>query len=86
MLPQNKFLLLAGALCAAAAFAQPLPMAKHPEDVGFSSQRLEKTWQAYKTDVENKIIPGAVLLIVRNGKIVTYDAVGFEERAANTPM
>ena len=86
MLPQNKSLFLAGALYATAAFAQPLPMAKHPEDVGFSSQRLERTWQAYKTDVENKIIPGAVLLIVHNGKIVTYDAVGFQERAANTPM
>ncbi len=77
-------ILLAGALCAA-AFAQ-LPMANHPEDVGFSAKRLEKTRQAYRDDVEKKSIPGAVLLIARNGKIVTYDAIGYQERAASTPM
>jgi CubicO group peptidase (beta-lactamase class C family) len=78
-------MLLAGALCAAAAFAQ-LPMANHPEDVGFSSKRLEKTRQAFKADVDNKSIPGAVLLIVRNGKVVTYDAIGYQEREPQTPM
>src|ERR1700722_46231 len=77
--------LLAGALCAAIAFAQ-LPTANHPEDVGFSAKRLEKTRQAYRDDVEKKSIPGAVLLIARNGKIVTYDAIGYQERAASTPM
>ena len=77
--------LLAGALCAAIAFAQ-LPTANHPEDVGFSAKRLEKTRQAYRDDVEKKSIPGAVLLIARNGKIVTYDAIGYQERAAQTPM
>ncbi len=87
MLRHSKYpLLFAGVLCAAAAFAQPLPAAKHPEEVGFSSPRLERTRQAFKTDVDNKSIPGAVLLIVRNGKIVTYDAIGYQERAAQTPM
>jgi CubicO group peptidase (beta-lactamase class C family) len=76
----------AGALCATAMFAQPLPTANRPEDAGFSSKRLEKTRQAFKADVDKKIIPGAVLLIVRNGKTVTFDAVGYQERAAETPM
>jgi CubicO group peptidase (beta-lactamase class C family) len=87
MLRHSKFpMLFAGVLCAAAAFAQPLPAVNRPEDVGFSSQRLDKTRQAFKTDVENKAAPGAVLLIARNGKMVTYDAIGFQERAAQTPM
>jgi len=87
MLRHSKFpLLLAGALYAAAVFAQSLPMAKSPEDVGFSSKRLERTRQAFRDDVEKKSIPGAVLLIVRNGKMVTYDAIGYQERAAQTPM
>ncbi len=73
------------ALCAA-ALAQSLPTAKSPEDVGFSSKRLEKTRQAYRDDVEKKSMPGAVLLIVRNGKVVTYDAIGYQERATQTPM
>jgi CubicO group peptidase (beta-lactamase class C family) len=86
MFRQSRYpVLFAAALSATAAFAQ-LPAAAHPEDVGFSSKRLEKTRQAYKTDVENKTIPGAVLLIVRNGKVATYDAIGFQERAAQTPM
>jgi CubicO group peptidase (beta-lactamase class C family) len=78
-------MLFAFALSAAATFAQ-LPMAKSPEEAGFSSKRLERTRKAYKDDVEQKSIPGAVLLIVRNGKIVTYDAIGYLERAAQTPM
>jgi CubicO group peptidase (beta-lactamase class C family) len=83
----SKFpMLLAGALWAAAAFAQTLPMAKSPEDVGFSSKRLEGTRQAYRDDVEKKTIPGAVLVIVRNGKIATYDAIGYQERATQAPM
>jgi CubicO group peptidase (beta-lactamase class C family) len=79
-------MLLAGAVCAAAVFAQSLPMAKSPEEVGFSSKRLERTRQAYRDDVEKKTIPGAVLVIVRNGKMVSFDAIGYQERAAQTPM
>ncbi|HEX6894276.1 MAG TPA: serine hydrolase domain-containing protein, partial [Bryobacteraceae bacterium] len=74
------------ALCCVASFAQPLPMAAHPEDVGFSTKRLETDRAVLKADVEAKHIPGAVLLIVRNGKIAFYDSVGYQERAAQTPM
>jgi len=68
------------------AIAQPLPMAKSPEDAGFSSKRLERTRAALKEDVEAKRFPGAVLVIVHNGKIATYDAVGYQERATQIPM
>jgi CubicO group peptidase (beta-lactamase class C family) len=78
--------LFAGLLLCVAAFAQPLPMAKSPEDAGFSSKRLEKTRLAIKGDVESKRVPGAVLILVRNGKVVTYDAIGYQDRAGQTPM
>jgi CubicO group peptidase (beta-lactamase class C family) len=78
--------MLAGALVCAAAFAQPLPVANHPEDAGFSSKRLETVRQAIKSNVEEKRVPGAVLLIVRKGKIVSYDAIGYQERATQTAM
>ena len=78
-------LLVVLAVCAA-AFAQPLPTANRPEDAGFSSERLERARLAIKSDVDKKIIPGAVLLVVRNGKIVTYDAIGYLQRADQTPM
>ena len=61
-------------------------MANRPEDAGFSSKRLEKTRQALKADVENKRVPGAVLILVRNGKVATYDAIGYQDRAEQTPM
>jgi CubicO group peptidase (beta-lactamase class C family) len=76
---------VAAVLSTAAAFAQ-LPMAAKPEDAGFSSKRLETAHSVFKTDVEAKRNPGSVLLIARNGKIAFYDAVGYQDRAAQTPM
>ena len=80
------FVIVGAALGCAASFAQPLPMAAHPEDVGFSSKRLETNRAVLKADVEAKRVPGAVLLIARNGKIAFYDSVGYQDRAAQTPM
>jgi CubicO group peptidase (beta-lactamase class C family) len=77
---------LLGILLAAAALCQSLPMASLPEDVGLSSQRLERVRTQMKADVEKGRIPGAVLLIARNGKIARLDAVGFQERKTQTPM
>ena len=37
-------------------------------------------------DVESKRIPGAVMLIARNGKIASLDTVGFQDRRAQTAM
>ena len=78
--------LAAAALCSAALSFAQLPMASKPEDVGFSSKRLETAHEVFKADVEAKRTPGSVLLIVRNGKIAFYDPVGFQDRAAATPM
>ena len=83
---RSNLKLSAALLVCAAAVGQPLPIAHRPEDAGFSSTRLERTLQAFEADVENKRVPGAVLLLVRNGKIVTYDAIGFQDRAAQTTM
>ena len=79
-------LVAAAVLCCAAAFAQPLPMAKNPEADGFSSKRLETARGVFKADVENAKLPGAVLLITRNGHIVFYDALGYQDKAEKTPM
>jgi CubicO group peptidase (beta-lactamase class C family) len=73
-------------LLSAAAFSQPLPLAKRPEDVGISSQRLERVRRQMKADVESGRIPGGVLLVARNGKIASLDAVGFQERRSQKPM
>jgi CubicO group peptidase (beta-lactamase class C family) len=61
-------------------------MASRPEDVGFSSKRLDTTREVLKADVEGKRLPGAVLLMARNGKIAFYDVAGYQDRATQTPM
>jgi len=77
---------LLGILLSAAALCQSLPVASRPEDVGISSQRLERIRRQMQMDVEKDRIPGAVLLIARNGKIAEFEALGFQERKSQTPM
>ena len=74
------------AVLPAAALCQPLPLAKRAEDVGFSSQRLERARRQMESDVEAHRIPGAVLLIAREGKIASFMNLGFQDRRAGTPM
>lgn len=77
---------LLGVLLSAAALSQPLPVADRPEEVGISSQRLERVRRQMKVDIESGRIPGAVLLIARNGRIASFDALGFQERRLRTSM
>jgi len=74
-----------GVLWAAAALCQPLSVAK-PEAVGLSSQRLERVRRQMQADVESQRIPGAVLLIARQGRVAALMPVGFQERRTKTAM
>ncbi len=68
------------------ALAQGLPKASKPEEVGFSSARLERLTSAFQADIDKGVIPGAVILIARNGKIAYFEALGFQDREKKTPM
>lgn len=48
----------------------------NPEKVGFSKQRLERIDKMLKEAVDSEEIPGAVALIIKDGKIVFYEAYG----------
>jgi len=63
-----------------------IPSAATPEEVGFSSQRLQRLTDALKRDVDHGAIPGAVLLLARRGKIVCHEAVGLRDREAGAAM
>ena len=65
--------------------AQNLPSAK-PEEVGLSSERLNRAFAAVKVDVDKGALPGAVLLVARHGKVVMFDAVGTLDPATKAPM
>ena len=77
---------LVGLLLSVPAPAQPLPVAKAPEDVGISSLRLERVHRQMQADVNAGRIPGAVLLVVRKGRIAAFDAIGFQDRGSKKPM
>ena len=68
------------------SFAQGLPKANKPEDVGFSSERLKRVTDAFQSEVDKGAIPGAVVLIARNGKIAYFEAFGFQNRESKEPM
>ena len=66
--------------------ASGLPRAECPEQVGLSSARLERAAQVIRQDVERRLIPGAVLLIARFGRIGYAEAFGFRDREAGAAM
>ncbi len=78
-----------GALALAVAFpvwAQGIPKAQSPEEVGFSAQRLKRLSDRIKEGVDKNELPGAVVLIARNGKIVMHESFGFRDKDAKAPM
>jgi CubicO group peptidase (beta-lactamase class C family) len=66
--------------------AQGLRRASTPEEVGLSTPALQALSDALKGSVDKGEIPGAVVLVVRDGRIAWFDAVGYQDRAAGTPM
>ncbi len=62
-----------------------LPGAK-PEDAGFSSERLARIGQVLNQDIQDGKLPGAVLAIARDGKLVFMEAYGYRDKTANVPM
>ena len=68
------------------AFGQGIPRAQSPEEVGFVATRLKRLSDRIEEGVRNNELPGAVVLIARNGKIVMFDAFGFRDKDAKAPM
>jgi CubicO group peptidase (beta-lactamase class C family) len=70
---------------ASGVWAQSLVSAK-PEDVGLSSQRLEKIGDVFKAQIEAGKIPGAVIMIARRGKLAYAESFGFLDQEKALPM
>src|SRR5579862_6109168 len=63
-----------------------LPMADRPEEIGLSPERLERIRRVLRRDVERRVIPGAVMVIARGGRIGFAEACGYRDREAGAPM
>ena len=68
------------------AVAQGIPKAQSPEEVGFVATRLKRLSDRIEEGVRNNELPGAVVLIARNGKLVMFDSFGFRDKDAKAPM
>src|SRR5262245_27172589 len=69
------------------ALAQaPTPAQVTEFRAGFDPARLTAIVDWLKGDVERGRTPGAVVLIIRDGKVVLHEAVGFADRDKGIPM
>jgi CubicO group peptidase (beta-lactamase class C family) len=71
---------------AVSAWGQSLPKVSQPEQVGFSSQRLERITETFQREVDSLAIPGAVVVVARDGKIAYEKAIGYQNREERVPM
>jgi CubicO group peptidase (beta-lactamase class C family) len=75
-----------GVALALPAAAQGIPKVQSPEEVGFLSTRLKRLSDRLNEGVKNNELPGAVVLIARNGKIVMFESYGFRDKEAKVAM
>lgn len=75
-----------GVALALPAVAQGIPKVQSPEEVGFLSTRLKRLSDRLNEGVKNNELPGAVVLIARNGKIVMFESYGFRDKEAKVGM
>jgi len=68
------------------ASAQGIPQAKNPEKVGLSKERLQRISAWIQGDVDKGVVPGAVVMVLRKGKIAYYEAFGYQDREKKIPM
>ena len=57
-----------------------------PADIGLHPQRTQHIVSALQACVDRQHIPGAVVLVARQGRIGLFEAIGQQDPAAGTPM
>ena len=72
-------------LAASPLSAQRMNLAA-PEEVGLSSERLQRIGEVFEDYAEEGRIAGAVGMVLRHGKLVYLDAWGMRDLAAGDPM
>lgn len=78
-------LLVAGLWITQSTFAGDLKRA-NPEDVGLSSERLERLSNMLNTYVEDDKLPGGVALVARHGKVAYLESFGHRDLAEGDEM
>jgi CubicO group peptidase (beta-lactamase class C family) len=74
------------ALALSGCASPALQTTRTPEEVGLSSQRLKELSAAFQAKVDSGELPGVVILVARDNKIAWFDAIGYRDREAKSPM
>lgn len=82
--------LIAGLLGSATVFAAdaakgPMPISSVPGQ-GFSPEGLKKIDTFFADQIASNQLPGAVLAVAKNGKLVIYKSYGYLDKANHKPM
>jgi len=77
---------LLAATALSARTAGSVPNVSKAEDVGFSTERLQRVHEAVARHIEAKDVSGAVTLVARRGKIVEFEAQGLADIESKKPM
>ncbi len=81
----GAMVLLVGAVATSVASAQSLPSAD-PDEIGLSAERLQRIADTLNREIEDGKLPGAVVVVARNGRVGYFQAFGFLDREAGIPM
>mgnify|MGYP000173787983 FL=1 len=63
----------------------PLPIAS-PTSQGFTPEGLKRIDNFFADEIATNRMPGAVLAVAKNGKLVIYKSYGYLDKASNKPM
>src|SRR5438552_14022491 len=74
------------ALAASPLYAQALPRAAKPEEVGLSSERLQRLTDAFQGYVKDGKLAGAMVLVARRGKVAYTVSFGQRDMETHAPM
>jgi CubicO group peptidase (beta-lactamase class C family) len=55
-------------------------------DVGMSAKKLERIGEAFKGEVAQGKLPGAVVMVARRGKLVHAEAIGLQDKSESKAM
>jgi CubicO group peptidase (beta-lactamase class C family) len=92
MLLATGFLLFCALSCVAQSLPKAdlpkadLPKADLPEDAGFSPERMSRITAFFQNEVDKGNIPGAVLIVGREGLVVYQKAIGYQDHEKKIAM
>jgi CubicO group peptidase (beta-lactamase class C family) len=86
LIPRRTPLVVLAALCALTLTLTAAVPTSRPEDVGLSSERLQRITEVVQRYIAAKEIAGAVTVVTRRGRIAHFEAQGLMDLESKAPM